>query len=81
MNDVDTRKAVLQSITEVAPEADLEDLDESADLREELDIDSMDFLNILVAIHRRLGVEVAERDYAQVGTLESLVDYIQRRLA
>ena len=57
------RTAILQSIARVAPDADLDDLDPGADLRDALDIDSMDFLGVLVGINERLGVEVPEADY------------------
>ena len=74
-----TKDTILSIITDVAPDADPSDLREDADLRDELDIDSMDFLNILVAVAERLGVEVPERDYDQVRTLQGLVGYIEQR--
>ena len=76
-----SRTAILEAIADVAPEADLEAIDPSVDLRDELDIDSMDFLNVLVGIHERLGVEVPERDYGEVRTLDALVAYVDRRRA
>jgi acyl carrier protein len=51
-------------------------LDPSVDLRDELDIDSMDFLNILVRIEKDLGVSVPEQDYGEVSTLEALTRYV-----
>jgi acyl carrier protein len=77
MSDIET--AILQSIAEVAPDAELDGLDRGADLRDALDIDSMDFLNVLVGIHERLGVEVLEQDYGRVRTLEALVAYVSDR--
>ncbi|MCA9711585.1 MAG: acyl carrier protein [Myxococcales bacterium] len=77
----ESRTAILEAIADVAPEADLEAIDPSVDLRDELDIDSMDFLNVLVGIHERLGVEVPERDYGEVRTLDALVAYVDRRRA
>ena len=79
MTSVDIRSAILQAIAEVAPEANLSALDGTVDLRDELDIDSMDFLNVLVGIDERLGVAVAERDYADVTTLDALVAYVASR--
>jgi acyl carrier protein len=75
----DVRTVILQAIADVAPDAELESLDPAADLRDELDIDSMDFLNVLVGIHERLGVEVPELDYGRVRTLEALVAYVDER--
>jgi acyl carrier protein len=76
----DIRAAVLRLLGAIAPEADLTRLDPRANLREELDIDSMDFLNLMVAIHKQLGVEVPEKDYAKVATLAGCVDYVAARL-
>jgi acyl carrier protein len=73
------RQIVRDCILEVAPEAELDGLDPDAELRDELDLDSMDFLNILVAIARRTGVEVPEQDYAQLDTLNHMTEYLDRR--
>jgi acyl carrier protein len=70
-------RSVLES---VAPEADLDSMREDVDLRDELDIDSMDFLNVLVGIQQRVGVEVPEADYAKVRTFADLVAYVQSRI-
>lgn len=77
----DVRTLILQAIAAVAPDAELERLDPAADLRDELDIDSMDFLNVLVGIHERCGVEVPELDYGLVRTLDALVGYVEERRA
>ena len=72
----DVRRAVLAAITSVAPEVDPNAVDAKRPLREQLDLDSMDFLNVIVAIHRDLGVDVPERDYAKLATLDSAVAYL-----
>ena len=76
----DIRAAVLHALGTVAPEADLSQLAPSADMRETLDIDSMDFLNFAIALHGTLGVEIPERDYPQLATLAGSVDYLARAL-
>ena len=58
MNDLDIRKVVQEELNNIAPEVDLASVDPAADLREAIDIDSMDFLNFITAIHHRLGVEI-----------------------
>jgi acyl carrier protein len=76
---VNSREAITASITTVAPDieaADIEELDRDEDFREALDLDSMDFLNILVEIKKRTGVEVPERDYPQVRSLAGLEAYL-----
>jgi len=56
MSDIGIRKVVQEELNNIAPEADLASLDPAADLREAIDIDSMDFLTFITAIHHRLGV-------------------------
>jgi acyl carrier protein len=74
-NDVDaTVRAVLARI---APEADLDTLPPDADLQETLDLDSMDFLNFMIAVKDATGVEVPERDYPQVSSLRGCADYVR----
>jgi acyl carrier protein len=70
------KRAVLDALLSVAPEADAAALDPTRSLGEQLDIDSMDFLRFVVALHRALGVDVPERDYGKLATLESSVDYL-----
>jgi acyl carrier protein len=67
---------VLRALSRIAPEADLTTLDPDEDLREQLDLDSVDFLNVMVAIHDELGIEVPEADYAKVRTLAGCVEYL-----
>ena len=80
MTTDEIRKTVLKSLGDVAPDADLVSLKPDWDIREELDIDSMDFLNFMVALKEALGVEVPEKDYDKVGTINACVDYLARRL-
>lgn len=75
------RDTVTDAILAVAPEADLEALRPDRPWREPLEIDSFDFLNILVDLEKRLGVSVPERDYHELETLEGLLAYLERRLA
>ncbi len=72
----DIERAVATALNAVAPEADLSTLDPKQGLREQLDLDSMDFLNFIVGLHHSLQIEVPERDYAKLGTLESCVTYL-----
>ena len=68
--------AVKEALHRIAPEADVGALDAASDIRETLDIDSFDFLNLLVALHERLGVEIPETDYARVRTFGGLLSYL-----
>jgi acyl carrier protein len=80
MNDIDIRKVVQEELGNIAPEVDLASIDPASDLREAIDIDSMDFLNFITAIHHRLGVEIPEIDYPKLVTLDGAVAYIAAKL-
>jgi acyl carrier protein len=72
--------AIRRALAGIAPEADLEGLSPDTDLQEELDLDSMDFLNFLIALGEQTGVSVPESDYAQVRTLGGCTAYVSARL-
>lgn len=74
------RNAVIQALTSIAPEIDPRDLQPDTVLRQELDLDSMDFLNFVIGLHERLGVDVPEQDYPRLTTLNRAVDYFASRL-
>ena len=80
MSDVDVDAVVREELGNIAPEVDLKTIDPSADLREALDIDSMDFLNFITAIHHRLGVDIPEIDYPKLVTLDGAVSYLRAKL-
>jgi acyl carrier protein len=67
---------VLRLLASIAPEADLERLNPTASFRDQVDIDSVDFLNFVVAVHKELGVEIPEKDYPKLATLNSCLDYL-----
>ena len=79
MTAVEIRDAVLSILGGIAPEVDLSSVRPDADLREELDIDSMDFLRFVVGLHDRLGIDVPESDYARIRTLAGAVAYLADR--
>ena len=80
MKNVDVRTIVQEELGNIAPEMDVGTINPSADLREALDIDSMDFLNFVTAMHHRLGVDVPEIDYPKLATLDRAVTYLEARL-
>ena len=75
------RAAVLDALASVAPEADQAAIVPTGSLREQLELDSMDHLNFLIAIHEALGVEIPEADYPQLQTLDQVVAYTATKLA
>jgi len=80
MTDADIGKVVQEELNNIAPEADLTSVDPTADLREAIDIDSMDFLNFITAIHKRLGIDIPEIDYPKLVTLNGAVAYLAAHL-
>ena len=80
MNDTELRQLVESVIHRVAPEADLGWLSPAVDFRDELEIDSMDFLILVDELHERTGIDIPERDYPQLSTVDGCVAYLAARL-
>jgi len=80
MTKDELRAAVLAELKRIAPEVEEGELKPDRLLREQVDLDSMDWLNFLVALHERLQVEIPESDYARLGTLDQTVDYLAKKL-
>jgi acyl carrier protein len=74
------REAVMRALTSVAPEIDPSSLSPEEPFRQEFDLDSMDFLNFVIALHASLSVDVPEADYSKLATLNGAVDYLAHRL-
>jgi acyl carrier protein len=79
MTKAEIEAAVFDALGRIAPELDPAAVDREAPLRDAAEIDSFDFLNLLVGIHERLGVEIPEADYAKIPTLEALIEYLGAR--
>jgi acyl carrier protein len=80
MTDDEIRADVLDSLSGIAPEADPATIVPGEPLRDQLDIDSMDFLNFAIALHERFGVEIPETDYPKLATLDGIVAYLTARV-
>lgn len=80
MNAAEVRAGVLAELKRIAPELEEAGLAPAKPLREQVDLDSMDWLNFIVALHERFRVDIPESDYARLGTLDETVAYLQRRL-
>jgi acyl carrier protein len=74
MNADEIRKVALAELKRIAPE--LEDVQRAKPLRDQVDLDSMDWLNFLVALNERLKIEIPEADYRKLGTLDQIVAYL-----
>ena len=79
MTKAELKETVLQTLSMIAPEADLAQLKPLVNLRDQLDIDSMDFLNFIIALDHKLGLAVPEADYAKLASLDGCVEYLWAR--
>jgi acyl carrier protein len=74
-------QAILQTLTSIAPEVDPGTIEPAKLLREQVDLDSADWLNFLVALHAKLGIDIPDADVGKLTTLDRLVDYCKQKLA
>lgn len=70
------QQTIVEALTAVAPDIDPADVRPGVDLRQELDIDSMDYLNFIIRLHERFAIDIPEADYPQLATLEGCVKYV-----
>ena len=76
MNDVELEAVVRQAIAEIAPDTDAATVDADADFHDDLGLDSMDSLNLAIAIHEATGIDIPEIDYPQITSVASCVEYL-----
>jgi acyl carrier protein len=81
VNRDELKQAIVQTLATIAPEIEAEALKADKPLREQVDLDSADWLNFLVALHARIGVDIPDADAAKLTTLDKLVDYCARKPA
>lgn len=81
MTKDDVKQIVLDIIAEIAPDEDLSDVKPDVRLRDQLDLDSMDFLDIVMELRKQHGIEVPEEDYPQLASLDSCAEYLQPKFA
>ncbi len=79
MSDDEIKALILSELGNIAPEAGSE-IDPDTELREQIDLDSMDILNLMIAIHEATGVDIPEGDYPKLGTLNAAVAYLRERI-
>jgi acyl carrier protein len=80
MSEPEIKAAVLKALRRIAPEVNLDQISPEENLREALDIDSFDFLNLMIGLHEEIAVEIPESDYRKLSTLGELVGYLSDRL-
>ena len=80
MKDEELRAVVIATLKTIAPEVEEGDLRPDRPLRNQVDLDSMDWLNFLIGLHEKLKVEIPEGDYARLVTLGDVLDYLKVKL-
>ncbi len=80
MNPEEIRSKVLAAVTQIIPEADPSQIRSQVSLRDQLDMDSMDFLNFAIALHTEFELDIPARDFPKLSTLDGCVDYLGRAL-
>ena len=68
------------ALTSVAPESENQPIEPEADFRDQMDLDSMDFLNFVIALHDATGADIPEKDYPQLASLNGCIEYLTARL-
>ena len=80
MNTDEIRAGVLATLQTIAPEVADDPPARDRALRDQVDLDSMDWLNVIVGLHQRFGVDIPESDYARLTTLDAIVAYLDQRV-
>ncbi len=80
MNEAEIRTVALSVLKSIAPEIEEDELRDDRPLRNQVDLDSMDWLNFLLGLHRELKVEIPEADYARLVTLNDVTAYLGQRM-
>jgi acyl carrier protein len=81
MTPEEVRKIVIDIIEDIAPDASLDNLEDENSLRDQVGLDSMDFLDIVMELRKRYGLEVPQEEYPELATMSSTVKYLTPKLA
>lgn len=80
MTPAEIRETILEILTDIAPDEDLTTLDPDRPFRDQLDMDSMDFLDIVMELRKRYRVQIPEEDYPALASMTSTVEYLTPRM-
>jgi len=73
----EVRKAIVDILSDIAPDEDIGSIRDEESLRDQIDLDSMDFLDIVMELRKRFNIEVPEKDYEHLATMASCISYLQ----
>lgn len=81
MAPAEIRQVIIDILAKIAPDEDLSNLDDAKPFREQMELDSMDFLDIVMELRKAYRIQIPEEDYHHLVTMQSTVDYLTPRLA
>ena len=81
MDPAEIRNEIIEILSEIAPDEDLSDLNDEQSFREQIELDSMDFLDIVMELRKRHRIQIPEEDYGQLASMASTVSYLEPRMA
>ena len=80
MAPAEIREAIIEILEDIAPDEDLTSLDDAQAFRDQLELDSMDFLDIVMELRKRYRVQVPEEDYGNLNSMASTVEYLTPKM-
>ncbi|MEX0824891.1 MAG: acyl carrier protein [Pirellulaceae bacterium] len=81
MTPAEIRSVIIDILQDIAPDEELDDLDNSIPFRDQLELDSMDFLDIVMELRKRYRVQIPEEDYGHLASMDSTVSYLEPKMA
>jgi len=76
----DIKKAIIEILSDIAPDEDLSELKEDVPFRDQLELDSMDFLDIVMELRKRYRIQIPEEEYPALASMKSTVEYLEPRM-
>ncbi len=80
MTPAEIREEIIDILSDIAPDEDLSGLDDSKSFRDQIELDSMDFLDIVMELRKRHRVQIPEEDYGQLASMDSTVTYLEPKM-
>jgi acyl carrier protein len=80
MTGAEIKEAVVEILSDIAPDEDLSTLKDDVPFREQLELDSMDFLDIVMELRKRYRMQIPEKDYGELASMTSTVNYLEPRM-
>lgn len=81
MSPADIRNEIIDILSEIAPDEDLSDLNDEQSFREQMELDSMDFLDIVMELRKRHRIQIPEDEYGELASMASTVRYLEPKMA